>query len=52
MTPLEPGYKYITGIFKSSFLEVNGKEPEITFPTGLKGPFYDSDPANCLDYIL
>jgi hypothetical protein len=38
--------------FKSAFKSANGKEPEITFPTGLKAPFMDVDPAGTFDYIF
>lgn len=30
---------------------MNKIEPDITFPTGLKGPFMDTDPPGTFDYI-
>eukprot|EP00347_Sterkiella_histriomuscorum_P010723 403375169 len=42
---LESGYK-------SSYLEVNKEEPELTFPTGLQAEFMDTDPPGTLDYIF
>lgn len=39
-------YKYLKeeAGFKSAFLEVNGKEPEVTFPSGLQASTMDTDP--------
>ena len=38
--PDEPCHKIIQEAgFISSFFDVNGKEPDITFPTGLQGPY-------------
>ena len=51
--PDSPTYaKVIEAGFKSTSKEVNGMEPEITFPTGLQAEFMDTDPAMCLDYIF
>ena len=38
--------------FRSSYSVVNGKEPSITFPTGLQAPFMDRDPPLTVDFIF
>lgn len=51
--PREPAYSRIAGAgFRSAFLEANGAEPAVTWPSGLDAPMKDTDgdPA-CLDYI-
>jgi endonuclease/exonuclease/phosphatase family metal-dependent hydrolase len=40
------------GGFRSAFLEANGREPDVTWPSGLEAPAKDVDgPPGCLDYI-
>lgn len=53
LTPKESTYEYITDKmgFTSSYAEIHHKEPEFTFPTGLKAPNMDTDPPGCFDYI-
>lgn len=38
--------------YKSVHKVVHGKEPNLTFPTGLKAPWMDEDPAGTFDYIF
>ena len=38
--------------YKSSYLECNGAEPELTFPTGLQAEFMDTDPPGIFDFIF
>jgi len=38
--------------FLSAYEQVHGKEPEVTFPTGIQAPFMDPDPPACFDYIF
>ena len=33
------------------FKNVNQEEPLKTFPTGIQGPFMDTDPEGTFDYI-
>jgi len=51
--PSEPAYARMGRAgFRSSFLEANGREPEVTWPSGLEAPFKDADgDSRCLDYI-
>jgi endonuclease/exonuclease/phosphatase family metal-dependent hydrolase len=51
--PHEPAYARMRAAgFRSAYLEVNGAEPAITWPSGLQAPAMDSDgDAGCLDYI-
>jgi endonuclease/exonuclease/phosphatase family metal-dependent hydrolase len=51
--PLEPAYARVTAAgFRSAFLEANGKEPPVTWPSGLQAPAMDTDgDPDCLDYI-
>ena len=51
--PEEPTYARMRSAgFRSSFLEANGAEPAVTWPSGLDAPAKDTDgPAGCLDYI-
>lgn len=52
-TPDSKTYSLMTEAgFKSAYKEVNGQEPEITFPTGLQAPFMDTDPPLCLDFMF
>ena len=46
-------YNYIiSNGYESSYLKVNGKEPDLTFPTGLQAEFMDTDPPGTFDYIF
>ena len=38
--------------YKSAYEEINGVEPDVTFPTGIQAPFMDMDPPACLDYVF
>jgi endonuclease/exonuclease/phosphatase family metal-dependent hydrolase len=51
--PDEPAYRRMAGAgFRSAYLEANGAEPEVTWPSGLEAPGKDSDgEPDCLDYI-
>jgi len=51
--PVEAAYGRMRAAgFRSAFGEANGREPEVTWPSGLQGPAIDTDgPAGCLDYI-
>jgi endonuclease/exonuclease/phosphatase family metal-dependent hydrolase len=51
--PLEPACRRMTDAgFRSAFLEANGHEPEMTWPSGLEAPAKDVDgEPGCLDYI-
>jgi len=51
--PLEPTYRAMTEAgFRSAFLEANGAEPELTWPSGLQAPAMDTEgEPGCLDYI-
>ncbi|KAM3144278.1 hypothetical protein pb186bvf_003740 [Paramecium bursaria] len=49
--PNSEEYQTLSKYFKSSYLTVHGKEPDSTFPTGLTGPYMDTDPGGTLDYI-
>ncbi|MDP9482279.1 MAG: endonuclease/exonuclease/phosphatase family protein [Chloroflexota bacterium] len=51
--PAEPAYaRMIAAGFRSAFLEANGSEPAVTWPSGLKAPGMDDDgEPDCLDYI-
>jgi endonuclease/exonuclease/phosphatase family metal-dependent hydrolase len=51
--PVEPAYGRMTGAgFRSSYLEANGREPDVTWPSGLEAPAKDADgEPGCLDYI-
>jgi len=53
--PTENIYKRLTGVFgyQSALAVANGREPAITFPSGIQAPFMDTGyPHGCLDYIL
>jgi endonuclease/exonuclease/phosphatase family metal-dependent hydrolase len=51
--PVEPAYARMRDAgFRSAFLEANGREPDVTWPSGLEAPAKDDDgPPGCLDYI-
>jgi endonuclease/exonuclease/phosphatase family metal-dependent hydrolase len=51
--PSEPAYARMTAArYRSSFLEANGNEPAVTWPSGLEAPARDEDgDPGCLDYI-
>lgn len=38
--------------YVSCFKQINGAEPERTFPTGLQAKFMDMDPPGTFDYIF
>ena len=44
-------YNLISKTFKSSYLQIHLKEPQLTFPTGLIGDYADLDEYGCFDYI-
>lgn len=51
--PHEPAYQVMREAgYRSAFLEANGAEPAVTWPSGIQAPTMDThgDP-NCLDYI-
>ena len=51
--PTEPTYARMVGAgFRSAFAEANGREPAVTWPSGLQAPAMDTDgEPECLDYI-
>jgi endonuclease/exonuclease/phosphatase family metal-dependent hydrolase len=51
--PDEPTYRRMRDAgFRSAFLEANGHEPAVTWPSGLQAPAMDTDgEPECLDYI-
>jgi endonuclease/exonuclease/phosphatase family metal-dependent hydrolase len=51
--PEEPAYGRLTGAgWRSAYLEANGREPEVTWPSGIIAPGMDTDgEPGCLDYI-
>jgi endonuclease/exonuclease/phosphatase family metal-dependent hydrolase len=51
--PAEPAYGRMGAAgFRSAYLEANGTEPAVTWPSGLEGPAIDTDgEPSCLDYI-
>lgn len=51
--PDEPTYERMRDAgFRSAFLEANGHEPAVTWPSGLQAPAMDTDgEPECLDYI-
>jgi len=51
--PHEPAYSRMTDAgYRSAFLEANGHEPEVTWPSGLEAPAKDADgEPGCLDYV-
>jgi endonuclease/exonuclease/phosphatase family metal-dependent hydrolase len=51
--PIEPTYARMTAAgYRSAFAEANGREPDVTWPSGLEAPARDEDGnPGCLDYI-
>lgn len=50
--PREPAYARLAGAFRSASVEANGREPAVTWPSGLQAPAMDTDgDPMCLDYI-
>lgn len=51
--PFEPAYARMAAAgFRSASLEANGREPGVTWPSGIQAPTMDTDgEPNCLDYI-
>lgn len=51
--PVEPAYARMTaGGYRSAFLEANGEEPQVTWPSGIQAPGMDEDgDPGCLDYL-
>lgn len=51
--PREPAYARMTAAgFRSAYLDANGREPAVTWPSGLQAPGMDTDgDPDCLDYI-
>jgi len=51
--PAEPAYARILAAgYRSAHAEANGREPDITWPSGLQGPAIDDDgDPGCLDYV-
>jgi len=51
--PIEAAYGVMRDAgFRSAFLESNGREPDVTWPSGIQAPGMDDDgEPGCLDYI-
>jgi endonuclease/exonuclease/phosphatase family metal-dependent hydrolase len=51
--PAEPAYaRMVAAGFRSAYAEANGREPDVTWPSGLTGPAIDEDgEPGCLDYV-
>lgn len=51
--PAEPTYaRMVDAGFHSAFTEANGREPAVTWPSGLQAPTMDTDgDPDCIDYI-
>lgn len=51
--PREPAYgQMMAAGFRSAYLDANGAEPAVTWPSGLQAPAMDTDgEPDCLDYI-
>jgi endonuclease/exonuclease/phosphatase family metal-dependent hydrolase len=49
--PSSETYKILSSKFKSTSLVLHGREPILTYPTGLQGPRCDQDRHNAYDYI-
>ena len=50
--PTEPAYARLAAAFRSASVEANGREPDVTWPSGLQAPAMDTDgDPMCLDYI-
>ncbi len=52
-TPHESAYARMRAAgFRSAYLEVNGAEPAVTWPSGLRAPAMDTDgDPGCIDYV-
>ncbi|GMV85962.1 MAG: hypothetical protein AMXMBFR80_18170 [Dehalococcoidia bacterium] len=51
--PHEPAYRAMREAgFRSAFVEANGTEPAVTWPSGIQAPTMDTEgDPNCLDYL-
>ena len=50
--PREPAYGRLAATFRSASVEANGREPDVTWPSGLQASAMDTDgDPMCLDYI-
>jgi len=51
--PTEPAYRRMASAgFRSASVEANGREPAVTWPSGIQAPAMDTDgEPGCLDYI-
>ncbi|HYN68876.1 MAG TPA: endonuclease/exonuclease/phosphatase family protein [Candidatus Eisenbacteria bacterium] len=51
--PVEPAYqRMLSAGFRSASVEANGREPDVTWPSGIQAPLMDTDgEPGCLDYI-
>ena len=51
--PHEPAYAVMSEAgYRSAFVEANGEEPAVTWPSGIQAPTMDTEgDPNCLDYI-
>ncbi len=51
--PAEPAYaRMVTAGYRSAHTFANGREPDVTWPSGLQAPAIDTDgEAGCLDYV-
>jgi nocturnin len=51
--PVEPTYAVMQDAgFRSAFVAANGREPDVTWPSGIQAPGMDDDgDPGCLDYI-
>ena len=51
--PDEPAYRQMVDAgFRSAYLEANGAEPAVTWPSGIQAPGIDTEgPPECLDYV-
>ena len=51
--PHEPSYgRMLAAGFRSASFEANGKEPAVTWPSGIQAPTMDTEgDPNCLDYV-
>lgn len=51
--PVEPAYRrMVSAGFRSASVEANGREPAVTWPSGIQAPGMDEDgEPGCLDYI-
>jgi endonuclease/exonuclease/phosphatase family metal-dependent hydrolase len=51
--PVEPAYRrMVSAGFRSASVEANGREPAVTWPSGIQAPGMDDDgEPGCLDYV-